>query len=161
MTLLTTTISTGSDIDNLADEGKSSKLFLDGSPGSDDTYTGDPIEGLNAGESISQWDTVYWDPTDAEWKQADADAAGEWPARGIAVAAGTDGNELLVLTQGVVRNDGWNWSDENVTLFLSDTAGGITETAPSTSGDCVQIVGWSISDDEAYINISGHYLEVE
>jgi hypothetical protein len=69
--------------------------------------------------------------------------------------------KLLVLTQGVVRNDGWNWSDENVTLFLSDTAGGITETAPSTSGDCVQIVGWSISDDEAYINISGHYLEVE
>jgi hypothetical protein len=143
------------DIDYLDDEGKSSKTFLDGSPASDDTYTAmGVIEGLNAGENVAQWETVYFDATDSEWKQADADAAGEFPAWGIAVAAGTDGNEMLVLTKGIVRNDGWDWSAPNVPLYLSDTAGGLTETAPSTSGDCVQPVGYTISDDEVYFDVN-------
>ena len=124
---------------------------------SDDTYSGLALGGRNAGEAISMWDVVYFDTTDSEYKHADA----ELPARGIAVSSGTDASELVVLVQGVVRNDGWAWTTVGGPLYLSDTAGGLTETAPSTSGDCVQIVGWVLSDDEAYLNFSGHYLEVE
>lgn len=127
----------------------------------DDTYSGIKVHSRSAGETITQWDLVYFDTTDSEWKQADADAAGEFPSRGLAVAAGTDGNALTVLVQGVVRNDGWAWGTVGGNIYLSDTAGALTQTAPSTSGDCVQLVGWALSDDEAYINISGHYLEVE
>jgi len=129
----------------------------------DDRYNGTTIGGLNAGENITQWDLVYFDTTDAEYKQADADAAGEWPARGMAVAAGTDGNELVILVQGVIRNDGWAWlaASYGKTLYLDDaTAGGITTNAPATGGDCVQPVGWVISDDEVYINISGNWTVV-
>lgn len=127
---------------------------------SDDTYTGITIGGLNAGENINQWDVVYLESGNTEYKQADADAD-EWPARGLAVSSGTDGNELVILVQGTVRNDAWNWSKSGTTLFLSDTPGGITETAPAGAGDCVQIIGWTLSDDEAYFNFSGHYVRKE
>ena len=133
---------------------------FDGALGTDDTYTGFLITGKNAGEAISQWDVVYFDATATEWLQADADAAGEFPARGIAVAAGTDGNSLDVIVQGTVRNDAWNWTVGG-TIYLSDTAGGLTQTAPSTSGDAVQILGWAITADIIYVNCSGHWVEVE
>ena len=128
---------------------------------SDDTYSGTAIHNRNAGESITQWDAVFFNSADSEWHQADADGSGEWPARGMAVTSASDGSALVVLTTGTVRNDGWSWSTVGGPLYVSDTAGGLTETAPSTSGDCVQLAGWVLSDDEAYINFSGHYLEVE
>lgn len=127
----------------------------------DDDWSGIVLNGWNCGEAVSQWDTVYLDDTANEWLQADADAAGEFPARGVAVAACTDGNPGIVLVQGVVRNDGWAWTANGATLFLSDTVAGITQTAPSTSGDCVQVVGFTLDDDTAYLNFSGHYLEVQ
>jgi len=133
---------------------------LNAAQSSDDTYTGTKIVGLNAGEAITQWDAVFLNDTDSEYHQADADASGEWPCRGIAVASAADGSSLTIISQGIIRNDGWTWSGEGSALYLSDTAGGITETAPSTSTDCAQLVGWTISDDEAYINISGHYVVV-
>ena len=126
---------------------------------SDDTYTGAIVLKMTAGEVITQWDTVYYDFTTGEVYQADADAAGEFPAVGVAVAAGTDGNALTVLKSGFVRNDGWNWSAG--AIYLSDTAGGLTQTAPSTSGDAHQLVGFAVTDDEAYFNFTGHWFEVE
>lgn len=124
----------------------------------DDTYDGITITGRNAGETVAQWELVRFH-TDNEFHLADADAAGEFPARGIAVAASTDGNAITVLVQGIVRNDGWAWGTIGGPIYLSDTAGGLTQTAPSTSGDAVQIVGWALSDDEAYLNFSGHWVE--
>ena len=128
---------------------------------SDDTYDGIVLDGWNCGESVAQWDTVYLDDTANEWMIADADAAGEFPARGVATAACTDGNPGIILVQGVVRNDAWAWAANGSTLFLSDTTGGVTVTAPATSGDAVQVVGFVINDDQVYFNFSGHYLEVE
>ena len=125
----------------------------------DDTYTGAIVLKMTAGEVITQWDAVYYDFTTGEIYQADADAAGEFPAVGVAVAAGTDGNALTVLKSGFVRNDGWNWSAG--AIYLSDTAGGLTQTAPSTSGDAHQLVGFAVTDDEAYFNFTGHWFEVE
>ncbi len=121
---------------------------------SDDTFTGRSITGLNAGESITQWNTVFLNDADGEYHQADADASGEYPCRGIAASTAADGSSLTIVTEGIIRNDGWTWTGEGSTLYLSDTAGGITETAPSTAGDWVQAVGWTISDDEMYVTIS-------
>jgi hypothetical protein len=120
---------------------------------SDDTYSGMPLTGINAGESISQWDMVYYDTTATEWLIADADASGEAPAWGIAVSAGTDGNALDVLQKGFVRNDAWTWTP-GAKLYLDDTTpGGLTETAPSTSTDIVQPVGVVYTADIIWINV--------
>jgi len=126
----------------------------------DDRYNGDLLIGLNAGENISQWDVVYVDSSDGEYHQADADAAGEYPVRGFAVSAGTDGNPLTIIDKGVIRNDDWDWYASSVgkELYLSDTAGGITTNAQTDAGDCGQVVGWVLSDDEIRVNVSPDYF---
>lgn len=131
-----------------------------GALGTDDTYNGDLIIGLNAGETVAQWELVRMNSVDSEFHLADADAAGEFPARGLAVAASTDGNSITVLVQGTVRNDAWNWTVGGQ-IYLSTTAGGLTQTAPSTSGNVVQVVGWAVSADIAYFNFTGHYVTVQ
>ena len=130
---------------------------------SDDTYDGIVLSGWSCGENVAQWDAVYLDDTSNEWMVADADSAGGWPGRGIATAACTDGNPGVILVQGVVRNDAWDWAANGATLFLGDAGTGTTwtVTAPSTAGDCVQVIGFTINDDQVYFNFAGHYLEVE
>lgn len=125
---------------------------------SDDTYDGITLTGRNGGETVAQWELVRFNSADSEFHLADANAAGEFPARGIAVAASSDGAAITVLVNGVVRNDGWAWGTVGGPIYLSETAGALTQTAPSTSGSAVQIVGWALSDDEAYLNFSGHWV---
>jgi hypothetical protein len=138
-------------------------ILYNASLGTDDTYSGQGITGLLAGETIAQWDLVYLDATTGEYLIADADATGEWPAWGMAVATGTDGNALTIVQSAIVRNDGWSWT-EKVPLYLDETtSGGLTETAPSTSGDCVQPVARSITSTIILLNVDPifNYLEVE
>jgi len=137
-------------------------IFVNAALGTNNTFSGLGIAGLNAGETIAQWDLVYLDATSGEWLLADADAVGNWPAWGMAVEAGTDGNALAVVQRGTVRNDSWAWTPKAKLYLDETTAGGMTETAPSTSGDCIQPVAIAITADIILINIDPmfDYLEV-
>lgn len=139
--------------------GVAGQYPADGTPGTDDTWQGRAITGVNAGATIAQWEAVYMG-SGGEWLLADASADTTAPARGIAIEAGTDNNPMGVLTEGVVRNDAWAWTPGGA-LYLSETAGALTQTAPTTSGAIVQQVGWAISADVAYIAIGdATYIEV-
>lgn len=127
----------------------------------DDEYNGVVIGGRNCGEGLTQWDTVRLANDADPWHQADANAAGEFPAHGLSVAACTDTNEARILVRGVVRNEGWTGLTPGGAVYLSETPGGVTQTAPSDSGDCVQIVGWALSDSEIYFDFSRPYGEVQ
>lgn len=127
----------------------------------DDSYNGETISGRNCGENLTQWDTVRLANDSDPWHQADANAAGEFPAIGISVAACTDTNAAVILVKGVVRNEGWTGLTPGGAVYLSTTAGGLTQTAPSTSGDAVQIIGWALSDSEIYFDFSRPYSEVQ
>lgn len=129
-------------------------LTLSVSLGTDDTFTGTVIKDLNAGETITQWDLIRIS-SDGKLYQADANAAGEFPAWGIATAAGTADNALTILLQGTVRNDGWSWTVGGL-IYLSTTAGGLTQTAPSTTGDAVQVVGVATTATTAYFIFTGY-----
>ena len=150
-------------------DGSNDEVVLNVPAGADaianEGYSGVVLAGKNCGASIDALTLVYLDGTTAEWIAADSDtAAGPLgPARGITVAACTDGNPGTVLVQGTIRHDAWTWTDEGQDLYLSGTAAAsnLTETAPSTSGDMVQHVGFSLTDDEVYVNFSGHWLIVE
>ncbi len=131
------------------------RVILRGALGTDDTWSGTSITNFNGGETISQWSLVRVH-SDGEFHLADADAAGEFPAIGIASISSTDGNPINVIVQGVVRNDAWNWTVGG-SLYLSATAGDITQTAPTTSGHAVQRVGVALSADSAYFNFSGEW----
>jgi hypothetical protein len=67
----------------------------------DDEYNGIVIGGRNCGENLTQWDTVFLNNDADPWHQADADAAGEFPAFGISVAACTDTNEAGFLSEAL------------------------------------------------------------
>jgi hypothetical protein len=122
-------------------------------PSTDDSYNGEALTGFNAGATIAQWEAVILDGT-GTWQLADANGAGLFPARGLAVAAYVSTNAATILRQGLVRNDAWNWTIGG-SIYLSTTAGGLTQTAPSTSGDCKQEVGFAVTADIACFNFSG------
>lgn len=131
---------------------------------SDDTYDGPSIAGLNAGETIGQWIPVYLS-TAGTWMISDPTTTGKWPARGLSVSTGSNGNPLVVMTGGMVRNDGWAFGGGNATacrnasLYLSTVAGGLSTAAPTSTGACIQVLGWCVSDDEAFFNFTGVYAE--
>ena len=142
----------------LASMSVSSKSILNAALNVDDTYTGTAITGLNAGATIAQWEPVYIGGS-STWLLADANGSGTYPARGLATAAYVDTNPAVILTQGTVRNDAWNWTIGG-TIYLSGTAGALTQTAPSTSGDKVQAVGYALTADIAYFDFNSTYLTV-
>lgn len=123
-------------------------------PASDDTYEGEATNDINAGDTIAQWDLTYLDSTSGRWEFADADAVATSGGvlLALAAAAGTDGNPMNVVFRGVVRNDGWTWSGAGKPLYVSTTAGGMTETAPSGASDVIRVVGYTLSDDSIYFN---------
>lgn len=132
---------------------------VDGTPASDDTWGGRGITGVNAGATIAQWEAVYMG-SGGEWLLADATDDTAAPMRGLAAAAGTDNNPMTVVTEGVIRNDAWNWTIGGM-LYLSTTAGGLTQTAPSSAGEIVQQVGFAITADVIYLNVgAATYIEV-
>lgn len=134
------------------------KTSLTGAHGSDDTWTGTTIAGLNAGATIAQWETVYLGAS-STWLLADANGSGTYPARGLATAAYSNTDPAIVLVHGTVRNDAWNWTPGGA-IYLSGTAGGLTQTAPSASGDKVQQVGFALTADIAFFDFNSTYLTV-
>lgn len=134
----------------------SNLVGADGTPSASGTYRGFIISGVNAGEAIDAGEIVYMDDTSNEWMLADADVVGEYPAIGMAAAAGTDGNAMDVLIQGVARLDSWSWTAEGVTLYLDDTTpGAMIELAgiPSDADDCVQVLATVLTVVDGYDTI--------
>jgi hypothetical protein len=113
------------------------------------------------GETVGALNCVFL-ASDSKFDIADADAAGEFPAFGLTVNGGDDTDAAIILVRGVVRDETWTGLTVGGAVYLGDAgAGAVTQTAPSTSGDCVQIVGWALSDSEVYFDFSRPYQEVE
>jgi hypothetical protein len=90
------------------------------------------------------------------WTAADADA--ESTSTGmLAIALGSAvGDGMLV--RGYVRNSSWTQATGDI-LYVSQTAGEITSTAPSASGTVIRIVGYMINatSDQIYFNPSNDW----
>lgn len=137
------------------------EMRIDGTPTTDDTANGPTTDTFNAGATIAQWQLVYMG-SGGEWLEADASAAStSGPVMlALAAAAGTDNNSMkVVLPGGFARNDGWNWT-VGAALYVSETTGAITETAPSTSGSIVRVIGYAMTADIVYFMPSGAWVEV-
>ena len=125
-----------------------------GTPTTDNTVQGIVIEFL-AVEGITQFDAVYVSTTTGRVGRADANDAAKLPAIGIAIETqGSAGQTVRVLTHGVYRDDGGFGSDMTIgnDLYVSETPGTLTTTAPSDTNDFVQIMGVAIGVRSAFIN---------
>ena len=123
----------------------------------DHTYSGMSAEML-AGGTIGAQDLVCIHTTTSEVVVADASAVGTARAIGIAPAAISDTATGTVLLQGFIRDDSWNWTIGGA-IYTSETTGALTQTAPTTDGAFVQVVGMALSADIAYINPSLDIIE--
>jgi hypothetical protein len=100
--------------------------------------------------SQTQGNVLYWNGTD--W--ADADASAESTASGlITIATATGAGSNGVLHQGFILLAAAPGSAGDV-LYLSETAGGLTATAPTTSGAIVDGAGL------IYFSPSQDWLEI-
>lgn len=107
-------------------------------PGSDTTASGVKVT-LTAGENLVFGEVCYVKSDGKIWK-ADADAIATSSALLMAldsISADADGEFLIT---GFARNDAWSWTVGGL-IFLSTTAGALTQTAPSGTDDVIQILG--------------------
>jgi hypothetical protein len=125
----------------------------------DHEYHGEVIAGLDLGATIAPFEVVYIGGS-SKWLLADANGVSTYPAMGIEVGAGGgDTDPGTILTRGVVRDDTWNWTIGGL-IYLSATPGALTQTAPSTSGDKVQVVGRALTADIALFNFDSSYITI-
>jgi len=108
--------------------------------------------------SIVQGSIYYLDSTQ-QWELADASAVSTANGMiGIAIATG----EVKFLIRGIARHSDWSGLGTGSPLYISNSSGELTTTAPSTTGDAVRVIGHctNTSTREIYFNPSPDWIEV-
>jgi len=88
---------------------------------------------------------------DGHLDTADADTNATSPCVALALETGTGSKNILA--HGIVRNDAWNWTPGpgNASLiYVSESVGTLTQTAPTTANSVIQPVGWALTADSIY-----------
>lgn len=155
-TVSTGDISSGGNV-TLAD---AKSIIFDPEPASDHNSAG-MIAPMTAGATLAFGDAVY-QKSDGEMHLGDADSASTSGVIAIAVASGSDGASSNFMFYGFLRDDSWNWTVGGL-IYLSTTGTSgntLTQTAPSGSGDIVQILGVATHADRIFFNPSLTYAEV-
>ena len=139
-------------------EAKSIDINVPLLPSTDHTATGLTAQML-AGGAIAAFQTVCIHTTTGEVVISDSNAIGTMPVIGIAPAAISDTATGTILLQGFIRDDTFNWTIGGI-IYASETAGAMTQTAPTTSGAFVQALGVALSADVVYFNPALTLVEV-
>lgn len=74
------------------------------------------------------------------------------------MSTATAGNLFLRLTEGFIYYSGWTWTAESK-IYVSTTAGALTETMPSGVADQILRVGYAFNSTTIEFKISDVYLE--
>lgn len=90
---------------------------------------------------------------------ASGDSLGTGPAIGIAVSSSTSGNPIDVLILGYIYQASHGFTVGDV-LYAATTDGDLTTTAPTGTGDFVQIIGYAKTSDVLYIAPELNRIEV-
>lgn len=128
-------------------------IALDPALSADGAYSGIVMTGTS-GYTQAFGDVVYLDPTDSRWEACDANAASgaDGDCRGsvgMVVVAGTDGNSCTILIRGKIRADAnFPAFTINNPIYISETAGDVTQTQPTTTDAVIRIIGWALTADE-------------
>lgn len=148
------------------DMAENTSIALDPVLSADGKYTGITRTGT-AGAALAFGDLVHLSAADSRWELTDANSASGavGDCRGIVgicvLAAAGDGSATKVLLSGVVRADAkFPTLTVNAPVFISESAGLITNTAPTTTDAVVKVVGFGLTADEMYFNPSSDWLTV-
>ena len=121
-------------------------------------HTSDGLKvAMVAAEALAFGDVCYLNSS-GKWAKADASAA--TTSRALAMCADSTisldatGNFLLF---GFARDDTWTWTVGGE-IYLSETAGALTQTAPTTASSVTQVMGIAIHADRMYFKPSSDIL---
>lgn len=107
-------------------------------------------------ESLTPGDLVYYKSDGGVWK-ADADGSGTYPAMGLALETASSGSHEVFLW-GLYRDDSrFNWTVGGL-IYLSTTAGSMTQTKPSATDNVVQVLGFATHADRIYFKPHLNYF---
>lgn len=136
---------------------ENSSVALDPAGSADGKYTGTTVTGT-AGYTQAFGDCVYLDPTDSRWELCDSNSAAgaDGDSRGMVamvVSTGTDGTACTLLLRGIIRADAkFPTFTVNNPVYISETAGSVTQTQPTTTDVVVRFLGAALTGDEFYFN---------
>ena len=101
---------------------------------------------------------IYYLDSTQQWEEADASAIAT--GGGMLALATKSGSNAMML-RGIARHGSWAGLGHGSQLFLSETAGELTNTAPSTPGTVVRCVGFctNTTTREIYFNPSTDNIE--
>lgn len=116
------------------------------------------IVSATAGEALSGGDIVYYKNDGKYWK-ADADSSTTVPGVAMATATISANAQGNFLHFGYYKNTSWTFTSGDI-LYVSIDAGSVTRTIPSGAGKQVQIVGYAVSSDTAYVNPNSTVVEI-
>lgn len=87
------------------------------------------------------------------WKRALATVGTAIQGRLVALKGGASGDTIPVAREAVVRGYTGGTAGNPVYVAEGTSYGCITETAPSTSGDCNIVIGYMLNATDALINL--------
>lgn len=113
------------------------------------------IVSLTYGESITKGNLLYF-KSDGKVYLADANGVSTYPVMGLALATASTGSNNVLL-HGVYTDTSYSFTVGGV-VYLSTTAGAVTQTQPAVANDVIQVVGIAIHANRIYFNPSADYL---
>jgi hypothetical protein len=105
---------------------------------------------------------LYYLHATTGWEEADASAAAT-ATNLLAMCTSASTNGTSMLQSGVINAFGSQSSAAlGVPMYISETSGEITETAPTTSGAIVRVIGYKVNntDDTIFFNPSNDWIEL-
>jgi hypothetical protein len=127
----------------------------------DGEYSGITIPGT-AGAAIIYGDIVYLAAADSRWELADASAAataGDVKLGCCVLAAASDGDPTVILLFGNVRaNAAFPSMTISAPLYISETAGDVTHTKPTTTDAVIRRLGFANTADELFFCPSSDFI---
>src|SRR3989338_8773974 len=135
-----------------------STVGINESLASDHTASG-IIVSMTAGENLVFGNIVYFKSGGKCWKADATSGSAAYPAMGMAIATISADAAGDILLNGTARDDTWNWTTVGAVLYLSKTAGAITNSYASyTASDVIQVIGIATNADRIYFNPSPDYI---
>lgn len=142
----------GLEIARFAEVGNKAYFFPQGATDTgapltvNETYRGE-IAVIDVDDASAVFGNALYIAADFNCDRADADASSTGPAVYLALQGGS-GSSVDGLIRGQICDTDWNWSAGKI--YLSTTTGELTQTAPSGTGDQVQVLGYALSADTMY-----------
>jgi len=139
-------------------------IQLDASLSADGKYSGVTCDGVIGYASAAYGELVYLANGDDRWEKTDANAvatAGDVMLALVVSSGASDGDACVLLLYGFMREDDWNFTSGGDSLYVSETAGAMTATAPSTASAVVRVVGYAGQNaDTVFFNPSKSWVEI-